>query len=468
MTTPSIASPRLEAILLRVKNPTLLSADLWAAECPAHNDEHNFSLSITQRGERVELICVQGCSPKKILEELGLDQNSAPGDCPGKLAPSEQLPGCAVPAPKRCSPGITELRENLSKWLSIPVEDTDLVDFCLAVYKSNELPGDPLWGIVIDASGAGKTELLRAFINRPDAYFLSKLSEKTLVSGYRDPDKPDVDLSLLPKLDGKVLVIKDLAPLLSMRRESRNAIIADLRDAYDGFTDQGLGNLGKVSYKSRFSLLAASTLAIERADTMDQELGERFIKFRARAESGIDKVRKAIGNIGADDSMRNDIEGAITRFLDSLPKATGCVIPRGLRENLVALADFTAKTRSSVARDRNGTLQYRPKPEVGTRLGKELGKLLLALAAVRQKSEPDIVDFATVRRVGEDCLPPNRLAVISALRRGPRRMSEIARSTGLPHATVSRTIDDLEVLGIVERVKATEFSDAWSLVCDWK
>jgi DNA-binding transcriptional ArsR family regulator len=201
---------------------------------------------------------------------------------------------------------------------------------------------------------------------------------------------------------------------------------------------------------------------------VDQELGERFIKFRARAESGIEKVRKAISNIGADSSMRQDIEGAVSRFLDSLPPTSECAIPNSLQNNLVDLADFTAKARSSVPRDRNGTLLYRPKPEVGTRLGKELGKLLLALAAVREKPVPDVVDFATVRRVGEDCLPPNRLAVISALKRGPLRPSEIVRATGLPHATADRTLEDLSVLGMVERVKTPDNSDGWSLVCDWK
>jgi hypothetical protein len=104
----------------------------------------------------------------------------------------------------------------------------------------------------VDASGGGKTELLSALQKRPSAYFLSSLPEKTLISGYRDPKHKDRDPSLLPQLDGKVLVIKDLSPLLSMRRESRNQILGDLRDAYDGFTDQGRGNLGRVYYTARF------------------------------------------------------------------------------------------------------------------------------------------------------------------------------------------------------------------------
>lgn len=365
--------------------------------------------------------------------------------------------------------GMENLRATLTKWLSIPPEDADLVDFCLAVYKSHELPGDPLWGIIIDASGGGKTELLRTFRNRKDAYFLSKITEKTLISGYRGPKNNQKDPSLLPELNEKVLMIKDLAPLLSMRRESRNAIISELRDAYDGFADQGRGNVGKVAYESRFSLLAAATLAIDRADTVDQELGERFIKFRCRGDASRSKIEKAIRYIGLDMIMRKEIESALSQFLDTLPPMEQKLLPDPLFERLTSLADFTAKARSHVARDRNREIQYLPRPEVGTRLGKELGKLLLALAAIRGKAKPDDVDFATVSRVAEDCLPPNRLAVIKALREKPEgvRPIDTEKATGLPHGTADRTLNDLRVLGIVEHIGENNESK-WRLVNDWK
>jgi hypothetical protein len=369
-------------------------------------------------------------------------------------------------------PNIEKLRADLGRWLSIPAEDRDVIDFTLAVYKSHDIPGDPLWGIIIDASGAGKTELLRAFRSRADAYFLSNLTEKSLVSGYRDPKSPEKDPSILPDLNEKVLVIKDLAPLLGMRAEARGAVIAGLRDTYDGFTDQGRGNLGRVSYEARFTLLAASTLAIERTDTIEQELGERFVKFRARSADTREKVRKAISNLGADSPMRYEIEGVVSAYLDQLPKAKQAVVPAQLRDPLVELAIFTAKARSHVARDRNGTIQYLPRPEVGTRLGKELGKLLLALAVVRGKHKPDESDFSTVVRVAEDCVPPNRIAVIRALRFfiEPVALSEIERMTGLPHSTAFRSLEDLEVLGLVESLTVGPYDLArkWELLADWK
>ncbi len=121
---------------------------------------------------------------------------------------------------------------------------------------------------------------------------------------------------------------------------------------------------------------------------------------------------------------------------------------------------------------RNGAIQYLPRPEVGTRLGKELGKLLLALAVVRGNCVPDNSDFATVVRVAEDCVPPNRMTVLHVLRVGEERFSpsDIERATGLPHSTATRTLEDLEVLGLAESyaVGAYDHGRKWKLLTDWK
>ncbi len=366
---------------------------------------------------------------------------------------------------------LKSVRDQIAQWLHIPTEDRDVIDFILAVYVSNRIPGDPLWGMIVDASGGGKTELLRALQKREDAVFLSSLTEKTLISGYRDPKHPKKDPSLLPQLNGKVLIVKDLSPLLSMRRESRNAILGDLRDAYDGFTDQGKGNVGRVHYASKFSLLAATTLAIERADTVDQELGERFVKFRMRSSENGAKVRQAIRNVGRDDELRQQIEKRISEFLDSLPKnGIAPRVPNDFAEPLAVISDFTATARSYVPRDRHHQVQYLPRPEVGTRLGKELAKLFLALAIVRGKDAPGEDELRLVARVAEDSLPPNRLAVLRVLRTAnrPLTIAGIATVTHLPWSTAKQTMEDLAVLSIVERVSGDDEKDsAWKLEPKW-
>jgi hypothetical protein len=288
----------------------------------------------------------------------------------------------------------------------------------------------------------GKTEIFRALRQREDAYCLSKLTEKSLKSGYRDPKNPQKDPSLLPELNGKVVLIKDLSPLLSMRRESRASIIGDLRDAYDGFSDDGYGNIGKMSYEARFTLIAATTMAIERFDAVDQELGERFIKLRARGMENRHKVRCAIQNEGKDDAQRTEIAAAMNEFMDGLGPPMAMDVPRDIHDGLITVADLIATARSPVARDRKHELRYIPRPEVGTRLGKQFKKLLLALAHVRGKAPPDEADFRTVCRVAQDCLPPNRLLVLHSVATGG--------PCELPATTAKRTKEDLQALGVLD------------------
>lgn len=297
------------------------------------------------------------------------------------------------------------------------------------------------------AIGGGKTELLRALRKHAEAYFLSNLTEKSLVSGYREPRNPTNDPSLLPQLNGKVLVIKDLSPPLSMRRESRDKILVDLRDAYDGFTDQGRGNVGRVSYEAKFSVLAGSTLAIERYDAVEGELGKRFVKFRSRSNESAANVRRAIRNMGRNDSMRAEMEAAVRQFLDSLPPFVALGALDEYEAALTTISDFAAQARSHVPRDQQHNLRYTPRPEVGTRLGKELAKLLLALATVRGKEKPDEEDLRTVARVAEDCLPPNRHAVLRRLRQaqGQQATRQIATGIRLPWSTAKQTLEDLQV-----------------------
>ncbi|MGC2255527.1 MAG: hypothetical protein WA563_13345, partial [Candidatus Acidiferrales bacterium] len=350
-------------------------------------------------------------------------------------------PEPAMTSANTSNPPILKLREAFQRHLSIPAEDLDVIDLVFAVLASHRIPGDPLWGMIIDASGGGKTEVLRSVRHLKDlVVFVSKLTAKSLKSGYRDPKHPKDDPSLLPLLNGKVLIIKDLGPILSMRRDDRNAVLSDLRDAYDGFTDDAYGNIGKVNYESRFSVLAASTLAIERFSSVEQELGERFIKFRARGNDNRSKIRRAANNTGKNESCREEIQRAVTEFMASLPPTVPMKMPDEMREAITVVADFAATARSQVARDRNHELVYAPRPEVGTRLVNELMKLALSLAFIRGKAEPDAEELATVCRIAEDCLPPNRLEVLAA--------AVACHSSRLPDKTARNTTDDLEILGI--------------------
>ena len=79
-------------------------------------------------------------------------------------------------------------------------------------------------------------------------FWLSELTENTLLSGLDEKGKPEP--SLLMKLKDEVLIFKDFTTILSMPRDRLRAILAQLREIYDGHISEqgpdhgGHGHLG--------------------------------------------------------------------------------------------------------------------------------------------------------------------------------------------------------------------------------
>jgi uncharacterized membrane protein len=345
------------------------------------------------------------------------------------------------------------LHNRLAKWLVIPDEDRDVVEFALAVYKSHELPdADPIWGMIVGPSGGGKSELLRTFLDLPRSFHLSKPTPASLASGYRGKGGDAADPSLLPLMDGKIVIMPDFAPILSARPEVRNEILGMLREAFDGTIAVGKGNVGHKIYKSRFSMLVGSTAKIDTIDADANELGERFVKIRLRGQDGLKKARRASDNVPHAKQMREELHQSVKTFLDSLPPFVGVESPDHERDAIAAIADFTAKARTHVARHwRSREIEHLPVPEEGGRLAVQLTKLAMALALVRGRTVVEDREIETIRRVADDSLPPMRLKVIQALRRDSLSQADLVKKTSIPETTTRRLIEDLELLKAIKK-----------------
>jgi hypothetical protein len=346
------------------------------------------------------------------------------------------------------------LHNHLAKWLVIPNEDRDVVEFALAVYKSHELPNaDPIWGMIVGPSGGGKSELLRTFLDLPSSFHLSKPTPASLASGYRGRGGKDAkDPSLFPLMDGKIVIMPDFAPILSARPEVRNEILGMLREAFDGAIAVGKGNIGHKIYKSRFSMIVGSTSKIDTIEADANELGERFVKIRLRGQDGMSKARRASDNVPHAKLMREELHKAVKDFLESLPPFLGVEYSDYARGAIAATAHFTAKARTHVARHwRSREVENLPVPEEGGRLAVQLSKLAMALAIVRGRKVVTDEDIKTVARVADDCLPPIRLRAIQALREGPISQADLERKTSIPGTSLRRTVEDLILLDAVKR-----------------
>lgn len=350
--------------------------------------------------------------------------------------------------------------EALSKWLYL--EDYQAIDIIMATALSIHLPGDPVWLFIIAPAGSTKTELLRAFSGE-QIYSISTLTPQTLISGLKGSGNVD----LLPKLDGKVLIIKDFTSILSKKSEDQTAIFADLREAYDGYLEKSFGSgAGTKRYHSRFGLIAGVTGVIDMYRVVHSLLGERFLKCRLRttAEAAINRAGDLAGQ---EEEMRKVLAEAtidcLAYYTMLIEKQPCITVEKQIHEKLKSLANITAKLRSEVARDRYHKVLFQPQTEVGTRLTKQLLKLGRALAIFYGHANVGEKEYEVLLRIAKDSIPSQRMQLVLALvGTEPIDTKAAGNKAKIPTDTARELLEDLWMLKLVNRLGEATFS--WQLI----
>lgn len=345
-----------------------------------------------------------------------------------------------------------KVQEAFGRWLHL--QDPYLLEVILAAVLANRLPGDPLWLLVVAAPSSAKTEILRALSKVPFIYPLSSLTAQTFLSG----QKGTKDASLLPRLSNRVLVMKDFGTVLTLYREARAEIFAQLREIYDGSFSKAYGTGQEKRWEGRVGFVAGVTEAIDSQQTVHSVLGERFLLFRPDSEERQDIARRALRNAGTEIQMRQELSGAMQGFFAGLERnGAGPVgVPKTVEDVIVVLADLTAKGRAGVPRDGySRTILYQPQAEVPARLAKQLVTLGRGLAMLVGNSEIGTRELAILRKVALDSMLRQRVKVISALYQQPEwawmTTQEVMGATQVPVRTCKELLEDTWVLGMVER-----------------
>jgi hypothetical protein len=337
----------------------------------------------------------------------------------------------------------------------------------LSVVVSNKLDGDPLWLFLVSPPGGAKTEILSSLMTTPDIYFTSSLTPHALISGASWGS--GADPSLIPKLNGKILAIKDFTSIMSKRDTEKEEIFGILRDAYDGKCSKVFGNGIKRDYASKFTVLSAVTPAIYELSHSHQALGERFLKYTMGANlqhiSEEDIVRRAISNLNRETTMREELSGAVGGFLYHLLKDLNTnnipTIPENIKTQIISLAMFCARMRGTVHRDqyRPDMVSSKPSAEVGSRLGKQLAKFCISYAIINGQKEVTEKEYAVCKKIALDTISQRNedilctiIKEISENPEGSLKTRQLSAITRYPHSTIARVLADMQMLSIVDRV----------------
>ena len=261
------------------------------------------------------------------------------------------------------------------------IEDTKRIDIVLATALSSQIEGQtPLWLILVGPSGDMKSCQLNA-IEGFNTFFLSKITSKTLVNGFPNKIKfPD----LAPQLNKKVIVIRDMAPLLKLNPTEKAEIWGQLRDLYDGFASAASGMGMDVKYKDiQTTLLAGSTPSIDAQILIHQDLGTRELIYRTHGTKDKKKVmEKCIDNEEIENKITEMINDMTLSFLRSR-KIKRDFISQEIRDEIMKIAEYLCLMRAVAEIDSwEKSLRGNVIPEEPTRVIKQLKKIYICLLSL--------------------------------------------------------------------------------------
>lgn len=359
----------------------------------------------------------------------------------------------------------------------LKLENEDTLAIVLATVLAHRLPGDPLWMLLVGASGAGKTEFLTTLEDYDECVFTAEFTPHTLVSGMNSA--MGVDPSLLPKLDNKVLVVKDFTVILSMHPTGRDEIFGQLREAYDGNYRKQFGNGLTREYEARFGVIAGVTNKVDEYASLHAGLGERFLKYRVKSppiKMENDIIMSAIMKAGKEQPMRKELKDAVEDFLDNTPEEDPEVTPE-VAKTISAIAVVVSRLRGTVSvNEYTGVQHSKAMFEMGTRLAKQLVRLWKGL--VMYFGPKDFQEaLSLVKRVALGNVVDKREEVIRQLYhvvldegRGITAAGLAKKCKGVSPSTVTRELEDLALLGIASSSarKGKGIKRLWNFTSEFK
>jgi hypothetical protein len=347
------------------------------------------------------------------------------------------------------------------------LEDDDVFLIVLGTVAAFLRGLDPVWLLIVAPPSGAKTDFIEMLDEVEEIFPLSDLTSNTLASGFGTADTEDV--SLLHEVEGKILALKDLTTVLQMRRDQRGEVLAQLREIYDGRFNKAWGTGRRLRWTGRIGFIAGVTAVIDRHHEVMGTLGQRFVLTRPRQPDRKAAARRAIENTKASSrkGIRQTIAKEVAHFFETLP-AVVPELPRSQVDQLTEIADLVTRARSPVFRDgHTREIDDAPAPEMPARFARQLAALVRGIAIVRGHETVVEDDMRLVGRVGADCLPPSRRAVLRALTRATSPLPIDQVMTGksaLSETTIRRSLEDLHALGLLNRQgEGQGTTSRWSL-----
>jgi hypothetical protein len=337
-----------------------------------------------------------------------------------------------------------EVIKKYEEWFHI--EDVDYLKIIHSVLIAHKFDAIPLWILLLAPPSGTKTSILQDLqvLDMYNVHLISELTAKTFVSG----DKQYA--GLLQEITNGIVIFKDFTTILQLDANSRNEILQQLREIWDGYYQKRYGTGKKVEWQGKLTILAGCTEAYETYREIDTTLGERFLIFRPTVEHRRTLVEKALYQVDKKEKLHKEIQETIKIFHKSIEfnaeEVENVIISPKIIEKLIVIADVVCRLRTSVKRDNQKHIIYVPEPEIPARLAQQLFILLKALTILNKKIEATEEELEIVKKVALMTTPIKKYKIIKYFIEKaniPAGTSDIAKDLNLTKSLVHYYCEDL-------------------------
>jgi len=350
---------------------------------------------------------------------------------------------------------------------------------CLAVCAAMSLKGrtKPLSLILEGASGLGKTAVIQMFVPKAEPslkdyiYRSDDFTAKAFVTHAANVSKEELNqIDLLPRLRDKILLTKELAPVFRGNEEKQTERFAVLISVLDGegfISDSGMRGRRGYDEPILFNWIGATTPLSPKTHRIMSQLGTRFLFWEVPAIELTDAELLEYARNGKSDEGAIQCNTLVNRFLcdffslhpvRSVDPET-IIFPETLLEELIRWARLLVKGRAVIHRDYDLINESVPvsaaQSEGPWRVVDYFKNLVCGHALISGRTEVTDEDVALIAHIAVSSLPMHFRPVIRQLSQGTDFVTstECEELCRVSRPTARKILQELELLGIVDRVK---------------
>jgi len=358
------------------------------------------------------------------------------------------------------------------------LEDRDMIRLVCASVVANQMKCNPVWLMLVSSSSSGKTAVLQTLDGFevipgvPHMWFISDITENTFASGFKGGKDAS---SLLDKIPyGGIMIFKDFTSMLSKRKESRDVVMGQLREIYDGRYDKRTGNQQDTAWRGHIGALAGVTEAVHEYMPEMSAMGDRFIMYTQKLPDR-KKLLKFIMDMRVASISQNELldeaGSALREYIHlCLPHISlELNMKKEDREHLMEVCDFVTRARSGVIEDqRSGAVRFVPSAEMPTRIIDQMLAIAQGLCVMRlvdgKDTELDNNDMKILYKIAFDSIPLKRLWALRQIAGYLLGVTSagVGQRIGYETEIVRQWMAQLAALGIVHKLPGAR-QDMWKL-----